>query len=278
MRIMLGLLVGYMLVELVGGYWSGSLALVADAGHMVSDAAALAVVLLAMGISRRPASPQHTFGFHRAEVLAASLNGSALLVIAGGILVEAWDRLAAPTPVQGPIMLLVAIGGLAVNGVGLWLFHRDRNGDLNLRGAWLHVVSDALGSVGAIVAGILVWWKNWTWADPAVSAVIALLVIRSAKSLLDDAVRVLMEGAPPHIDVTAVRSTLLATPGVLAVHDLHVWTITSGQVSLSAHLVTENEPAPLLTAAQRRLRDEFGIDHSTIQIEPPDHEEAEAHA
>ena len=269
----------YMLVELGGGIWSGSLALIADAGHMSSDAAALAVVLFALRLVRAPASPQHTFGYHRAEVLAATINGTGLLVIAGGILWEAWERLLAPPAVAGLPVLVIATGGLAVNLVGLSLFHRDRNGDLNMRGAWLHLLSDAVGSVGAMLAGLAIWIGGWAWADPAVSVLIALLVVWGAKGLLDEAVRILMEGAPTHIHVADVRQVLAAIPGVTEVHDLHVWTIASGQVSLSAHVRAEGQTAcgPLLTEIQRALGEKFGIAHSTIQVEPPEFTEDATH-
>ncbi len=277
--LMLVIQLAYMLVELGGGLWSGSLALIADAGHMSSDAAALAVVLFALRLVRTPPSPQHTFGYHRAEVLAATVNGTGLLVIAGGILWEAWERLADPPAVAGLPVLAIATGGLVVNLIGLSLFHRDRNGDLNMRGAWLHLLSDAIGSVGAMLAGLAIWQAGWTWADPAVSVIIALLVVWGAKGLLNEAVRVLMEGAPPHINVGDVRKVLGSIPGVTDVHDLHVWTIASGQVSLSAHVRAEGHTAcgPLLTDIQRALRTDFGIVHSTVQVEPPEFTEDATH-
>lgn len=276
---MFALVLSYMVVEAVGGWWSGSLALVADAGHMSSDAAALLVVLFAMRLARAPATPEHTYGYHRAEVLAATLNGGALLLVAGGILWEAWERISAPPSVAGLPMLLIAGGGLAVNVLGLVLFHRDREGDLNLRGAWMHVLFDAIGSVGAMLAGLAVWRLGWNWVDPVVSVLIAGLVVWGARGLLRDAVRVLMEGAPSHIDVAEVRGALRALPGVLDVHDLHVWTIASGQVSLSAHLRTgvDTPCGTLLAAVQEALRVRFGIAHSTIQIEPPEFEEGHTH-
>jgi cobalt-zinc-cadmium efflux system protein len=268
---MLALVVGYIFVELIGGLLSGSLALLADAGHMASDAAALAITLVALRLAQRPATARRTYGYHRAEVLAAVVNGGALIAIAVGILYEAAVRLASPAPVTGPLMMGVAAGGLVVNLIGLAVLHRDAEGDLNLRGAWLHVVSDALGSAGALAAGAAVWAFGWTWADPVASAAIALLVLRASWSLLDEAVHVLMEGAPSHVDVDAVRAALCGADGVQGVHDLHVWTITSGMVALSGHVVVApgvDQPALLRTLADS-LRARFGIAHTTLQLEPP---------
>jgi cobalt-zinc-cadmium efflux system protein len=277
--IMLVMVVGYIFVELGGGLMSGSLALLADAGHMASDAAALAITLFAVRMARLPPTPQRTYGFHRAEVLAAVLNGGALIAIALGILWEAWGRFSAPAPIAGPLMMAVAAGGLVVNLIGLAVLSAGRHGDMNMRGAWLHVLSDALGSVGALVAGALVWWRGWTWADPVASAVIALLVLHASWSLLDEAVHVLMEGAPTHIDVNAVRAAIVGTAGVREVHDLHVWTITSGLVAMSGHVVLHDgvEPPELLHILAATLRARFGIGHTTIQIEPPGFEEDELH-
>ena len=224
LTIVLVLVVLYIFVELGGGIWANSLALMADAGHMTSDAAALAITLFALRLARRPPDPRRTYGFHRAEILAAVFNGGALIAIAVGIVYEAVVRFMSPAAIEGPAMMVIAAGGLLVNLVGLAVLHGGRDQDLNLRGAWLHVLSDALGSVGALAAGGLVWWRGWTWTDPLASAIIAVLVLRSSWRLLDEAVHVLMEGAPAHIDVDELRRTVCATPGVRGVHDLHVWT------------------------------------------------------
>lgn len=271
--------VAYMGVEAVTGWLTGSLALVADAGHMLSDAAALAVTILALRVARLPEDAQRTYGYHRAEVLAAVLNGGALVAIGVGVLVEAVQRFGHPTaPLAGP-MIAVAAGGLLVNLVGLLLLSgADRSG-LNVRGAWLHLVSDALGSVGAIVAGVLVWQFGWAWADPAASVLIALLVLRSAYGLLKECVGVLMETAPAHIDTERLRGRLHSLPGVTGVHDIHVWTITSGIVAMSGHVVVGkgHDPCAVLRAASSCLKDDFGIWHSTIQVEPEDFEEVVLH-
>ncbi|HEX2165567.1 MAG TPA: cation diffusion facilitator family transporter [Thermoanaerobaculia bacterium] len=265
----LALVVAYTGAEAVGGWLTNSLALLADAGHMLSDAAALALALFAMRMAARPARAQRTYGHKRVEILAALANGAALVAIAAFLVVEALGRLADPPEVAAPGMIAVAAGGLLVNLAGLALLHGGRGESLNLRGAWLHVATDALGSVQAIAAGALIWAFGWHWADPVATLAIALLVVWSAWALLREAVGVLMEWAPRHIDVDRVRSTLHQVPGVVDVHDLHVWTITSGLEALSAHVVAaEDRPPPrLLDDIRARLHRRFGIDHVTIQIE-----------
>jgi cobalt-zinc-cadmium efflux system protein len=266
----------YMLAEIAGGLWTGSLALLADAAHMAADVAALALSLFAFWLARRPASGGRTYGYQRAEILAALANGSALVAVAIGIGLEAVERIGAPSAVRAGPMLAIAVGGLAVNGIGLALLRDGRHDNLNLRGAWLHLLSDALGSAAAIGAGLLILAFDWRMADPLASLAIAVLVIRSAWSLLRETVAVLMEGAPGHIDVDSVREAIRAVPGVESVHDLHVWTITSGRVALSCHVCAgDDDPGRLLRGIQQRLRAEFGIAHSTVQIEPRGFEEAE---
>lgn len=263
------LIAGYTVAEAIGGLLTGSLALLADATHMLSDTAALGLSLFALQISQRPPTPELTYGFHRTEILAALINGATLIALAVFILVEAWERFQTPVEVRGGAMMLVALGGLAVNLTALWVLNAGRKTSLNLRGAWLHVVADTLGSVQAIGAGALILMFGWNWADPLASVLIGLLVIFSAWSLVRDSVGVLMEGAPGHIDVDAVRGEILAAPGVASLHDLHVWSITSGMESLSAHVVVEESAGPdLLGEIRARLSQRFGIDHVTIQLEP----------
>ncbi len=264
------LVVGYMIAEVVGGLLTNSLALLADAGHMLSDAAALGLSLFALWVARRPPTPQHTYGYYRAEVLAALANGASLIAISIYIFVEAAWRLREPPEVLGAGMATVALGGLVVNLVGLWLLGGHHVDNLNVRAAWLHLFADMLGSVAALVAAGLVWALGWNWADPVASAVIGLLVVRSAWELLKQAVAILMEGAPGHMDVDAVRDALAGLPGVREVHDLHVWSITTGLEALSAHLVVGAEcpGPPLLHQARDTLRERFGIGHVTLQIEP----------
>ncbi|MDZ7779581.1 MAG: cation diffusion facilitator family transporter [Gemmatimonadota bacterium] len=266
----LGLVIVYMAAEVVGGVLTNSLALLADAGHMLSDAGSLSLTLFAMWVAQRPPTPERTFGYYRAEILAALLHGVTLVAVAVYIFVEAWGRLQDPPEVLGPLMMGVAMGGLLVNGIGLWLLREGRNESLNMEGAWLHVLADTLGSLGAIVAGGVIWWTGWRLADPLASILIGFLVLGSSWHLLRQAVAVLLEGAPEHLDVEDVRSALCAVEGVAGVHDLHVWSVTSGMVSLSVHVEPEKDrhPGPLLADLQRMLRKRFGIRHCTIQIEP----------
>jgi len=266
-----------MVAEFAGGLISHSLALLADAGHMLSDVASLALSCFALWLSDRPAGTQRTFGYYRAEILAALLNGAALIAVAVFILVEAVERLQNPPEVQGSLVMVIAVGGLVVNLVGLFILHGGRNENLNIRGAWLHVMSDALGSVAVIVSAVLITLYGWHWVDPAISVLISLLIVYSSWRLLADAVWVLMEGAPGRIDVNRVRVALNEAPGVADVHDLHVWTIASGLDSLSCHVVTDESRTHvhLLESLRAMVHHEFGIDHVTIQIEPAGFEERE---
>lgn len=277
MALTLGLTLAYMVAEAVGGWWVNSLALLADAGHMFSDAGALGLSLFAIWIAQKPPTPQHSYGYYRAEILAALANGASLVFISLVICWEAIGRMASPPEVdrQGLVMMGIAVGGLLVNAIGLAILHSSRGESLNVQGAWLHLLTDALGSLVTIVSGALIWGCGWYWADPFASILIGLLVIYSAWWLLSEAVAVLMQRAPRHIDVGRVRSALLAVPGVRDVHDLHVWTVTGGIDSLSAHVNVNGEPAPreLLASIRELLRVEFQIEHVTIQIEPDDAEE-----
>ena len=267
----------YMVAEFIGGLISHSLALLADAGHMLSDVASLGLSCFAIWLTVRPAGTQRTFGFYRAEILAALLNGAALIAVSIFIMVEAWHRLWDPPAVQGGLMMAIAVGGLVVNLAGLAILHGGRNENLNIRGAWLHVLSDTVGSVAVIVSGILITQYGWYWADPAISMLISVLIVLSAWRLLAESVWVLMEGAPGGVDVNNVRLALSESPGVIDVHDLHVWTIASGLDSLSCHVVTdETRPhVDLLESLRSTVHAEFGIDHVTIQIEPAGFEERE---
>jgi cobalt-zinc-cadmium efflux system protein len=258
-----------MVAEVAGGILSGSLALLADAGHMLSDTGALALSLFAIWIAQRPPNPKRTYGYYRVEILTALLHASSLLVIAVFLLFEAWERFFHPQEVKGPIMLAVASGGLVINLAGLWILHGGTKDNLNVRGAWLHVLTDALGSVGAIISAILVWAFHIQAADAVASVAISLLVVYSAWPLLGQAVAILMESAPHHIDVDEVRDAMAGTPGVLEVHDLHIWSITRGLECLSGHVVTQPDEnrEELLGSLQHTLKTRFGIDHVTIQIE-----------
>jgi cobalt-zinc-cadmium efflux system protein len=271
----LGLTLVYMVAEIVGGYLADSLALLADAGHMFSDAAALGLSLFAAWISLRPPTPQHSYGYYRAEILAALANGATLIAISILIFIEAARRLGSPQPVEGPLMLGIAAGGLVINLIGLAILHSGKDESLNIHGAWLHLLTDALGSVAALVAGGLIWRFGWNWVDPVASILIGLLVIYSSWNLLKQAIAILMESTPPHLDVDAVRSAMIVAPGVCGVHDLHIWTITSGMESLSAHVVLlpGHEAHAALVSLRRILHERFSIDHITIQIEPASQDE-----
>ncbi len=270
----------YMVAEAVGGWMTGSLALLADAGHMFADVAAIALALVAARFASRPASPTKTFGYYRLEILAAFTNGVALAAVSLFILYDAYGRWLAPPVIErGGLMTAVAAGGLAVNLACAWLLHGDHEKDLNVRGAWLHVVGDALGSVGAIAAGVLVTLKGWHAADPLFSALIAVLIVWSSWNLIREATNVLLEGTPAHINLAAVEGAILSTEGVEDVHDLHVWTITSGRDALSAHVRHAHAAAPaeLLRSLRSKLHEQFGVDHLTIQMETGDFEDEAFH-
>lgn len=280
LAIVLALVMAYMVAEVVGGLATNSLALLADAGHMASDAGALALSLFAIWIARRPPTPRRSYGYYRTEILAALVNGATLVAISIFIFVEAWERFRDPPAVQGAPMMAIAAGGLVVNLLGLWILNAGRGESLNVRGAWLHVLTDAMGSVGAILGAAAIWGFGWAWADPMVSVLIGMLVIFSSWNLLRETVAVLMESAPASVDVDAVRDEIMSVSGVGAVHDLHVWSITSGMVALSAHAcVPDGRPGDVMLAALReRLHARFGIDHVTIQIEREPCGEPTAHA
>jgi cobalt-zinc-cadmium efflux system protein len=270
LAITLALVLVYMGVEVVGGLLADSLALLADAGHMLSDAGALGLTLFAMRFARRPATAVRTYGSYRAEILAALVNGATLVAVAVYIFIEAVGRFRTPPDVQGGVMLVVATGGLLVNAAGLWILRTGRGDNLNMHGAWLHVLTDAVGSLQALLAGGLIWALGWNWVDPLASVLIGLLVIYSSWSLIGQSVSVLMEGAPGHINVDDVRAALMELPDVSGVHDLHVWTITSGFVALSAHVTCLESVRhdAVLSAAQEVLERRFHIHHTTIQIDP----------
>ena len=271
----LALTVSYMFAEVVGGYLADSLALLADAGHMFSDAGALGLSLFASWISQRPPTAQLTYGYHRAEILAALANGATLIAIAVWIFIEAAHRLSEPEPVAGALMMSVAAGGLVINVIGLAILHGGKDANLNLRGAWLHLLTDALGSVAALAAGGLIWAFGWYWTDPVASIAIGVLVIYSSWDLVKQAIAILMQSTPSHLNLDAVRAAMSEVPGVCEIHDLHIWTITSGMDSLSAHavLVPGQEHQAALESLRVVLHDRFGIEHVTIQIDPAGQDE-----
>ena len=267
----LALTSGYTIVEAVGGVLTGSLALLADAGHMLSDAASLGLALLAAWLGGRAATSKQTFGYRRAEVLAALANGVALVVISLWILVEAYQRLSRPPEVLGGWMLTVAVVGLLVNLVAARILFSGHEDNINVAAAARHVMADLLGSVGAVAAAAIVVLTGWRYADPAVSVVIALLVLASAWSILREAVRILLEATPRGVDAVTVGRAMAERPGVVEVHDLHIWTITSGFPALAAHVLVApgDDCHARRRELERMLHDSFGIEHTTLQV---DHE------
>ena len=269
LRLVVVLAALYLVAEVVGGWWTNSLALLADAGHMLSDVAALAISMAALRAAARAATPERTWGFHRAEALAALANGIFLAAASGAILWEAAHRLGAPPDVEAPLALAIATGGLVVNLAGLAILGHDHEHGMGVRSAWLHMLGDALGSAGAMASAACIWLAGWRWADPVASVLIAVLVLRSALMLLRETLGVLMEGTPAHLDAASIASDLAAVPGVQDVHDLHLWSITTGLEALSVHVVVAEGTAPrtVLADAHAMLRERHGLAHATVQVE-----------
>jgi cobalt-zinc-cadmium efflux system protein len=265
----LGLTGTIAVAEAVGGYLTGSLALLSDAGHMLTDISAIGLSLLALWFSGKPADLKKTYGYYRMEILSALLNGVLLLVITVGIVVEAWERFQTPTPVHLGPMAVVATVGLLSNLLSLAFLHRTHS--MNVRGAFLHVLGDTLSSVGVLVGAGVMAVTGWYAVDPLISLLISCVIVVGAVRLVRDAVDVLLEAVPAHVDMPAVKEMLLKVQGVRDVHDLHVWTIASGMYALSAHLVVEDPKVgnndEILSAVKHELFDRFKIDHTTIQIE-----------
>ena len=258
----------FMVIEVVGGLLTGSLALLADAGHMLTDVAALGLSAFAMWMAARPSTPEKSYGYHRAEILAAVTNAVVLLLLAIWILYEAYRRVFEPPHVLGVPMLLIGLVGLAVNVASIKLLAHESASSLNVRSAYLEVLSDAISSVGVILGGVTIWLTGWFLIDPLLSAGISVFIVWRTWALLTQAVHVLMEGVPTHLDAKEVGQAMACVPGVKGIHDLHIWTITSGLDALSAHVVVpvgEDRDA-VLDRLQSLLRDRFGIDHVTLQI------------
>jgi cobalt-zinc-cadmium efflux system protein len=262
------LTLGFALLETAGGLWSGSLALLGDAGHMFSDSVALALAAFAAWVARRPPSARHTYGFARAEVIAALVNGLLMLAVVIGIVVEAIARLQAPRPISGMAVMAIAAVGLAVNVLALSILSRG-GGDINTRGALLHVFGDLLGSVAALIAGAVIYFTGWMPIDALLSLLICALILHSTLRLLREALQVLMEGVPLNIDLNDVGRSMAALPGVVSVHDLHIWTPASGAPALSAHVVVEvlGNWMQTLESLRALLSTRYGIEHVTLQPE-----------
>jgi cobalt-zinc-cadmium efflux system protein len=261
----------FMVLEVVGGWLSGSLALLADAGHMLTDVGALALSLATAWIAQRPADANKTYGYLRWEILAALVNGAALFGIAGWVVVEAIERLHHPGPIRSGLFLGIAAAGLVVNLISLAMLHGSREGSLNARGAYLHVLGDALGSIGALSAAAIIWLTGWTPADPIASIVLSLLILAGAWRLLRESTDILLDAVPGHVAMAEVQQRILAVPGVAAVHDLHVWTVVSGVVAMSGHaVVPELESHPDVLEGIRGQMAALGIGHVTMQLEVAD--------
>lgn len=262
----------FFLVELLGGIWTGSLALMADAMHMGVDLIALGLGLFAARVSLRPPDAKRTFGYKRVEVLAALGNGVGLLVATGIILREAYGRYGDPSPVRAGPMVAIAFFGLLCNLVSGAILYRSSRDNINLRGVFLHIVSDAVGSLGAIIAGLIILKTGWHGADPLASALICIGIVFTSFLLVRDSIHILLEGAPSHLDLEEVRSALSGLPGVQEVHDLHLWSLTKGSESMSGHLVVRSGDSPGLTlkAGTDLLKSRFGLSHVTLQIEDTD--------
>ena len=269
LAVVLGLTAVFMVAEVVGGLLAGSLALLADAAHMLSDSLSLGLALLAAWAAQRPSTSQRTFGYKRAEILAALVNGIALVAISIFIFVEAGRRLGDPPEVDGGLMLGVAVAGLAVNAIGAMILARSAHDNLNVSAALRHVIADLLGSVGVIVAAIVLLTTGWKHADPLVGIVIGALVLASAWPILRDSGRILLEATPKGIDAGDLGRRMRAQPGIVEVHDLHVWTITSGFPALAAHVLvaTDDDCHARRRELERLLEREFGITHTTLQVD-----------
>ena len=258
----------FMVVEVIAGFFTGSLALLADAGHMLTDVAALSLSAFAIWMAGKPSTPENTYGYHRAEILAAVVNAVVLLFLATWVLYEAYNRFGEPTQVLGFPMLLVGLVGLAVNLTSMRLLDGHADDSLNVRSAYLEVVSDAISSIGVILGGAILWMTGWVPIDPLLSVGISLFIVWRTWALLSQAVHVLMEGVPTDVDSREVGRAMAGVSGVSGVHDLHIWTITSGLNALSSHVVvpTGEDRDAVLQRLQQLLTEQFGIDHVTLQI------------
>ncbi|MES2226784.1 MAG: cation diffusion facilitator family transporter [Pseudomonadota bacterium] len=270
LKIALGLTTSFLLVELAGGVVTQSLALISDAAHMFTDVAALAIALMAIHIAKRPADDRRTFGYHRFEILAAAFNAMLLFGVAVYIVYEAYLRLKAPPEIHSTGMLVIAVVGLVVNLLSMRVLRSGQDSSLNVKGAYLEVWADMIGSVGVILGAIILKFTGWSWVDSAVAVLIGLWVVPRTWVLLKSSVNILLEGVPEDVDIDKVKATLLAVPGVVSLHDLHVWSVTSGKTSLTAHLVTRpdmNAEREVLPAVRKGLAERFGIRHITVQCE-----------
>ena len=278
LRLALAITATFLVVEVVGGLLANSLALLADAGHMLTDVAALSLSLFVVWFSRRPETPEKTYGYLRWEILAAFLNGATLLLLCAWIIWEAIPRLRDPQPLEGGLMLAVALAGLVVNVIAAMLLRPASQSSMNIRGAYLHVLGDLLGSVGTVTAAVIVYYTGFLRADPIASLVMTALIIRGAWRLVRESIDVLLESAPSHISLGAVRAQLVAIPGIESVHDLHVWSVSSGVIAMSVHaIVREPERHQHVLGHVHDAMRLFGIGHVTVQLERQEMYEREMH-
>lgn len=258
----------FMVVELVGGWYANSLALISDGVHMLTDVGAMLLSLFALWMARRPRTLVMSFGYHRAEILGALFSGLAIWLLAGFLVYEAVIRMSAPPEVHGVMVFVIAMIGLVANLASMKMLHSSKQHNINVRAAYLHLVADSLGSVGAVIAGAVLWATDWRPIDPIITLIFSALMLFSSWELVKEAVGVLMEGSPAHVDPKTILTTLKSLPGVTEVHDLHVWSVSSGRLALSVHLIAEDAGATL-AAANEALRSKHSIRHTTIQVEHP---------
>jgi cobalt-zinc-cadmium efflux system protein len=260
-----------MVIEVVGGVMSNSLALIGDAGHMLVDGFALGLSLFAFRIAKRPATVTRTFGFHRVEIMAALTNGVILVVVTIYILYEAYQRFLDPPEVRSGLMLIVAVAGLVANLIGIWLLRRSSHANLNIRGAFLHIVGDTISSVGVIIGGIIISITGWGIVDPIIAVIISLIIVSGAYRLIRESSDILLEAVPKHVDVDKLVETIKNVPGVVEMHDVHIWTITSGILAMSSHLIVQDtmlsRTQEIISNVNHELAEHFGITHTTLQLE-----------
>jgi cobalt-zinc-cadmium efflux system protein len=271
LKIALGIVIVMMVVEVVGGLLSNSLALLGDAGHMLVDALALSLSLIALSLARRPATATRTYGFHRAEIMAALINGAILAIVAAFIFYNAYQRFRNPPEIHSGLMLIVAALGLVANLAGILLLRRNRHVSLNIRAAFFHILSDTISSVGVIAAGIIIALTGWTYADPIIAIVIGIIILTGAVQLLRESSDILLEAVPKHIEMDKVIQMIKNVEGVDGIHDLHIWTITSGIFAMSAHVLVQDRMVShtreILDTINRELAEHFNITHTTLQLE-----------
>jgi cobalt-zinc-cadmium efflux system protein len=271
LKIALGIVLVIMVAEVVGGILSNSLALIGDAGHMLVDALALTISLIALNLAKRPATSTRTFGLHRAEIMAALTNGAILALVAAFIFYEAYQRFQEPPEVRSGLMLTVAIIGLVANIAGMLLLRKQRRFSLNVRGAFMHILGDTISSVGVIIAGVIVAVTGFSLADPIVAIVIGVIILWGAVQLVRESTDILLESVPKHLEMEKVISVIKGVEGVKDIHDIHVWTITSGIHALSTHVLIEDQrlshTREIVDSINHEMAERFGITHTTLQLE-----------